>query len=173
MAKINNLRKRICFQKHFLIIVTHLAKNFQPFWGIFLAWQPKVHSTCPMELLNFWKIDFFWKSLFFTPFVDLKRKKLGFLWTFSGVGSTFAIIVAEKTIWVKKLNFPKLLFAKFHTMNFFGTTYVIFVVFWDIEVKTFGLLAKIKDRGFQNCTKQVRKILSKEIFSRNIFFQFQ
>ena len=105
-----------------------------------------------MDLLNIWKKTIFMKKSFFTPFVDLERKKLGFCWTFSGVGSKIAIIVAEKTIWVWKLTFPKLLFVNFHTMKFFETTYVIFVVFWDIEGKTFGLLAKVKDRGFQICT---------------------
>ena len=101
-------------------------------------------------------------------------KKLGFCGTFSGVGSKSAIFAAEKTNWVRKLLFPKLLFDKFHTMNFFETTYVIFVVLWDIEGKIFGLLAKSKDRGFQICTKKVQSILGKEIFFENcLFYQFQ
>ena len=115
----------------------------------------------------------FLKKSFLRHLWTSSEKKLGFCWTFSGVGSKFAIIVAEKTNWVGKLNFPKLLLDNFHTIDFFGTTYVIFVVLWDIEGKTFGLLAKIKDRGFQICTKYVQKILSKEFFLRNNFFHFQ
>ena len=98
--------------------------------------------------------DFFWKKVFCTPFVDLERKKLGFRWTFSGVGSKFAIIVAEKTIWSRKLTFRKLLFDNFHTMKIFGTTYIyiffIFVGHWAENVRRF---AKVKGRGFQICTE--------------------
>ena len=166
------MRKRISFQKHFLINVTRLAKKQQLLWGIFLAWQPKVYSTFLMDFLNIWKKKFLKKS-FLRHLSTSSEKKLGFCGMFSGVGSKFAIIVAEKTNWVGKLTFPKLLLDNFHTIDFFGTTYVIFVVLWDIEGKTFGLLAKIKDRGFQICTKYVQKILSKEFFLRNNFFHFQ
>ena len=83
----------------------------------------------------------FSEKVFCTPFVDLERKKLGFRWTFSGVGFKFAIIVAEKTIWVRKLTFPKLLFDNFHTMKFFGTTCIYFFSFvghWAVNVRCFG-----------------------------------
>ena len=87
------------------------------------------------------KKDFFWKKDFFTPFVELERKKIGFWRTFSGVGPKFATILAEKTFWVRKYTFPELLFDNFHTVKFFGTTYIFFVVFWDFEgenVRPFG-----------------------------------
>ena len=58
------------------------------------------------------------EKVFFTSFVDLERKKLGFCWLFSGVGSKFAIIVAANKIWVRKFTFPKLLFDNFCTMTF-------------------------------------------------------
>ena len=115
------------------------------------------------------KKHFFWK-VFLTPFVDLERKKLGFCWTFSGVGSKSAINVDKKTIWVRRRLFPKLLFDNFHTIIFFETTFVVFVVFWDLERKTFGFLAKFKDRGFQICTKYVQNILNKENLFWEIFF---
>ena len=72
LAKIKNLRKSISFQKHFLIIFTHLAKKLQSFWGISFAWQPKVHSTCPMDSLNIWKQRLL-----------LKKSFLRHLWTSS------------------------------------------------------------------------------------------
>ena len=78
LAKIKNLRKSISFQKHFLIIFTHLAKKLQPFWGISFAWQPKVHSTCPMGLLNNWKKRIFLKKSFYA-FCGPRAKKTPFL----------------------------------------------------------------------------------------------
>ena len=79
LAKIKNLRKSISFQKHFLIIVTHSAKKLQPFWGISFAWQPKVHSTWPMDSLNIWKQRLL-----------LKKSFLRHLWNSSEKNSAFA-----------------------------------------------------------------------------------
>ena len=135
LVKINNLRKRFSFQKHFLINATRLAKKY----SLFEESSSHDSQKCTLRVQWIcWTIegkDFFWKSLF-TPFVDLERKKLPFCWKFSGVGSKFAIIVAANKIWVRKLTFPKLLFDIFAQ--------------WHL---TFGLLAKIRDPGFQNCTK--------------------
>ena len=60
------LEETVFFPETFSDQCHTLSKKIQPFWGIFFAWQPKVHSTCPMDLLNNWKKTLFLeKSLFY------------------------------------------------------------------------------------------------------------
>ena len=93
------------------IIFSSLSHTQRKSFSLFAesSWHDSQKCTLRVQWIC-WTVerkDFFWKKNFFTPFVVLELKKLGFCWTFSGVGSKFAINVAEKNNLSKKTYFSK------------------------------------------------------------------
>ena len=81
-AKINNLRKSKCCHKHFLIIVTHLAKKLQPFWGLRNLLRLTAKSALNVS-------NGFFEHLKEKKFSE-KKSFLRHLWTSSEKNSAFA-----------------------------------------------------------------------------------
>ena len=116
---------------------------------MYLAWFSKLHSTSSKH--QFEENIFFENILLFKSFLDIDRKKFGFLWNCIRRGCQNCILGVQR-IRLKK--------------TFFFEVFILFYFVFDIDQKLLGLLSKCFRRACQNCILSVHCSILKNFSSK-------